>query len=54
MLRFMRELRGAEVVTVDYVPTDKNPADIFTKALPRPLFIRLRDLVFPQQPLPQP
>ena len=27
----MRELRGAGAVTVKYIPTDKNPADIFTK-----------------------
>ena len=29
----MRELRGAGAVTVKYIPTDKNPADIFTKVV---------------------
>eukprot|EP00966_Prymnesium_polylepis_P189464 4390024-Prymnesium_polylepis.1 len=31
----MRELRGAGMVTVELVPTDINPADIFTKILSR-------------------
>ncbi len=29
----MSELRGAGAVTVDYIPTDENTADIFTKVL---------------------
>ena len=41
----MRELRGAEVVTVDYVPTDKNPADIFTKVVGPQVFRRHRKTV---------
>ena len=31
----MRELRGAGVVTVRHIPTDNNPADLFTKVLKR-------------------
>ena len=34
----MRELRGAGEVTVDHVPTDDNPADLFTKILSRQPF----------------
>ena len=41
----MRELRGAGVVTVDHVPTDKNPADIFTKILKRQPFEQHRKTV---------
>ena len=41
----MRELRGAGVVTVDHVPTDKNPADIFTKVLKRQPFEQHRKTV---------
>ena len=36
----MRELRGAGTVTVDYIPTDKNPADIFTKIVGPQVFER--------------
>ena len=38
----MREMRGAGVVTVTHVPTENNPADIFTKILSRQLFERHR------------
>mgnify|MGYP003941231743 CR=1 FL=1 len=38
----MRELRGKEVVTVKYVPTDDNPADLFTKVLSRQPFEKHR------------
>ena len=31
----MRELRGANFVTVSYIPTEDNPADLFTKILTR-------------------
>ena len=41
----MRELRGAGVVTVDHVPTDKNPADLFTKILKRQPFEQHRKTV---------
>ena len=34
----MRELRGAGVVTVKHIPTDQNPADLFTKILGRQVF----------------
>jgi hypothetical protein len=38
----MRELRGAGVVTVSHVPTDENPADLFTKVLSRQVFEKHR------------
>jgi len=41
----MRELRGAKVVTVAHVPTESNPADLFTKILPRPAFEKHRATV---------
>ena len=34
----MRALRGAGIVTVKYVPTDDNTADLFTKVLTRQPF----------------
>ena len=41
----MRELRGAELVTVSHVPTEQNPADLFTKILPRAVFEKHRATV---------
>ena len=41
----MRELRGAGVVNVDLVPTDDNPADLFTKILSKQAFRKHRDTV---------
>ena len=41
----MRELRGAEVVVVDHIPTDVMPADLFTKILSKQLFERHRSTV---------
>ena len=41
----MRELRGAGMVTVELVPTEINPADIFTKILSRQVFERHRKTV---------
>ena len=41
----MRELRGAGVVTVEWIPTELNPADIFTKILPRQPFERHRKTI---------
>ena len=41
----MRELRGAGVVTVKYVPTDENTADLFTKILSRQPFEKHRKTV---------
>ena len=38
----MRELRGAGIVTVKYVPTDDNTADLFTKVLTRQPFEKHR------------
>ena len=41
----MRELRGAGVVEVNHISTDKNPADLFTKVLSRRVFERHRATV---------
>ena len=41
----MRELRGAGVVTVAHVPTEFNPADLFTKVLGRQEFEKHRRTV---------
>ena len=38
----MRELRGAGIMTVKYVPTDDNTADLFTKVLTRQPFEKHR------------
>ena len=41
----MRELRGAGLVTVSHVPTEFNPADLFTKILSRQPFEKHRKTV---------
>ena len=41
----MRELRGQGVVEVHKVHTDDNPADLFTKVLKAPTFIKHRKTV---------
>ena len=41
----MRELRGAGFVAVKHVPTEINPADIFTKILSRQPFEKHRRMV---------
>ena len=41
----MRELRGAGLVTVSHVPTELNPADLFTKILSRQPFEKHRKTV---------
>ena len=41
----MRELRGHGKVNVGHVPTDKNPADMFTKVLGRQVFEKYRKWV---------
>ena len=41
----MRELRGTGTVAVKHVPTDANPADLFTKVLSRQPFERHRKTV---------
>ena len=40
----MREMRGAGTVTVSYVPTDNNTADLWTKILKRQPFEKHRNL----------
>ena len=35
----------SEQITLDYVPTEHNIADLFTKPLPRPRFEILRDAI---------
>ena len=32
-----------EVIVVRYVATDRQPADVLTKPLARPVFVRMRD-----------
>ena len=41
----MREMRGAGVVVVKHIPTDDNPADMFTKVLPPHKFDKHRRTV---------
>ena len=41
----MRELRGADVVTVRHIAGETNPADLFTKILSRQIFERHRKTV---------
>ena len=41
----MREMRGAGIVTVEHIPTEFNPADIFAKILPRQTFEKHRRTV---------
>ena len=41
----MRELRGASIVKVSHVPTENNPADLFTKILGRSTFEKHRATV---------
>jgi lysophospholipid acyltransferase (LPLAT)-like uncharacterized protein len=44
-LDFMRDRYAAGVLDFDYVEGKFNPADIFTKALPRPKFEECRELL---------
>ena len=41
----MRELRGAGTTTVTHIPTEQNPADLFTKILGRQVFEKHRATV---------
>jgi hypothetical protein len=42
---WIREAVEDEKIEIEYVPTAENIADIFTKALPRPAFIKLRAML---------
>ena len=42
----MREMRGAKIVTVKYIPTNENTADMWTKVLARQLFEKHRRVAF--------
>ena len=42
---FVRERIQQRNVRMDYIPTSKNVADIFTKALPRELFFKFRAML---------
>ena len=44
----MREMRGAGIVTVELIPTEINPADLFTKILSRQVFEKHRKTVLNQ------
>ena len=50
----MRELRGAGVVTVKYLQTDENTADLFTKVLQRQPFEKHRKVVLNCLATPEP
>ena len=41
----MREMRGAGIVTVELIPTELNPTDLFTKILSRQVFEKHRKTV---------
>ena len=41
----MRELRGNSLVTVSHIPTESNPADLFTKVLDKQPFEKHRKFV---------
>jgi hypothetical protein len=42
-IRFIREIIEKEEIEIEYVRTDENVSDIFTKALGRPTFVRHRE-----------
>ena len=48
---WIQTLRNKDIVKAQHVPTDQNLADLFTKILPREVFVRLRDQLL--KPLPQ-
>ena len=45
---FVRDLVEREVIQLQYIPTDQNIADIFNKALGRPMFNQFRCDLFCQ------
>ena len=40
---YLRDLVAREVILPEFVPSEKQLADLLTKPLPRMLFVRLRD-----------
>ena len=48
---WIREQVDLGVITTVWVPTDRQLADIFTKALPKPIFIKMREAVRGARPL---
>ena len=47
---WIRMLRNKNLVIARHVPTEENLADLFTKILPRPTFVKLRDQVLKTRP----
>jgi hypothetical protein len=45
VFHFCRERTAARVVSIGWVPTDKNIADMFTKSQPGPVRIKLAEQV---------
>ena len=45
-----RMLRNKNLVIARHVPSEENLADLFTKILPRPTFVKLRDQVLKTRP----
>jgi len=44
-LQFIKEVLARKTITLNYVSTEQNVGDIFTKGLPRQLFERLRETI---------
>ena len=44
-IAYVRDLYQRHIIELFYLSTDKMPADIFTKALPRESFVRFRDFL---------
>ena len=45
MINFMRELKESGIIKVNWVPTEQNCADMFTKNLPGKVFYKTRSTV---------
>ena len=48
--QWVQMLRDKNLVVMDKVPTDSNLADLFTKILPKPTFVKLRDQLLKDRP----